>query len=47
MESNLSLKWRFRYWIWRKIGELGNYCNECPGDLYAYRWYRFLCRLFF
>lgn len=43
----LPLKQKMLKRIREKIGELGNYCNNNPGDKYAYNWYLFLCGIFF
>ena len=45
MKVKLSLKWRVRYKLWNWCSKLGNYCNNNPGNKYAYAFYRFMAAI--
>ena len=38
----LNLKWRIKLKLYDWRSKLGEYCNNNPGDEYAYNFYRFM-----
>lgn len=47
IHPKLSFSQKLLHKIRMKISLLGNYCNNNPGDQYAYNCYRFLASIFF
>lgn len=47
VKVKLTLKQKILKRIREKIGDLGCYLNDNPGDKYAEDWYYFLCAIFF
>ena len=41
----LNLKWRIKLKLCNCCSKLGEYCNNNPGDKYAYDFYRFMAAL--
>ena len=41
----LNLKWRIKLKLYDRCSKLGEYCNNNPGDEYAYNFYRFMAAL--
>lgn len=43
----LNLKWRIKLKLRDWCSKLGEYCNNNPGDEYAYGFYRFMAALIY
>lgn len=41
----LNLKWRIKLKLQNWCSKLGEYCNNNPGDEYAYGFYRFMAAI--